>query len=109
MKSPQSSFQCPYMKRKQDYLKQSLYSTWRYPVSCIKDRLRYSLCSICMNQTGDHYPYEYMPRVSFENGWTEPSRHGRVTANLQPNNQSIISETHKKEGAVLCFGKDTQQ
>lgn len=105
MKSPQSSFQCPYMK--QDTMHKNLRATWRYPVSCVKGRLRYSLCSVCMNQTEERYPLEYTPHLSYENGWAEPDRHGRITSNLKPSLNQARTENHKKEGALLCFGTET--
>lgn len=111
MTAPQSSFKCPYGEieahTRQDTLHWRLRSTWRYPVSCNRDRLRYSLCSVCMNQTDHHYPYEYTPRQSSTNGWAEPYRHGRATDNIKSSPNQAREENHKKEGAVLCFGKAT--
>lgn len=91
-----------------------LYHTWRYPVSCVKNRLQYSTCSACVkNQYADyssHYPYEYTQRETNTNGWLEPLRCGSNRIQSNGNNlyyppANRLAEEKKKEGAILCFGR----
>lgn len=96
---------CLLDKTGQDAFHKGLRSTWRHPVSCTRDRLQYSMCSVCMNHCDSSYPTVYTPlnKESARNGWKEPN--GRALGrNLYYTSDTRLQEEKEKEGAVLCFG-----
>lgn len=107
----QAGWHCLLACKGQDDFLNGLKATWRHPVSCIRNRLQYSTCSVCMNQCDSSYPIEYTTKwkESVRNGWKESESDrqngNRHIANIIYPPANRFQEEQQKRGAVLCFGR----